>query len=202
MGYVGLRILGVAMPSSTAFLPDTPDDLVDFFRSWDALPKHGLIPRLSDYFDAAPIELQPNVTIVDVHSPTRLTVRLFGTGLEDVSGIYPTDQDLMMLFAKPIQERAKRLVWVVVSHPVGYVCVRRCQTTQGLVYDVPAICLPIAAAGPGPYCFITYASVMDASQTMMLEENLAMVQDVKFRQWIDLGNGMPPVPPQALETGA
>ncbi|MDX2145283.1 MAG: PAS domain-containing protein [Rhodospirillaceae bacterium] len=185
------------MPSPAVFLPDTPHDLVDFFKSWDALPKQGLIPRLSDYLDAAPIELQPNVTIVDVHAPDKLTVRLFGTGLEDVSGIYPTSEDLMLLFSKAIQEKAKRMVWVVVTHPVGYVCVRRCQTAEGLVYDVPAICLPIAVAGPGPYGFITYASVVDASQTMMLEENLEMVQDVQFVQWLDLGNGMPPVPPQA-----
>jgi hypothetical protein len=173
------------------FAPGVPDDVTEFFDRWNALPKRGLIPRLSDYFDTASPDLQPNVTIVDVISPSEMTVRLFGTGLEQASGIYPTTQSLGVLYGEEVWERAKKLVWIVVTHPVGYVCNRRVRTSAGLIVDCPAICLPIRVDDPNRHCFITYANVSGASQELAPEESFQLVQDVQFLHWIDLGAGVP-----------
>lgn len=179
------------MTAKPAFATVMPEDVVAFYERWHALPKRGLIPRLSDYFDTAVPELQPNVTIVDVLSPAEMTVRLFGTGLEEASGLYPTAQSLGVLYGEEVWERAKKLVWVVVTHPVGYLCIRRVRTSAGLIVDCPAIGLPIGVDDPARHCFITYANVSGASQDLAPEESFELVQEVQFLQWIDLGAGVP-----------
>jgi hypothetical protein len=179
------------MTPKPTFSPRVPADVVQFFERWAGLPKQALVPKLSDYLDAAPIKLQPNVTIVDVHSPTEMTVRLFGTGLEEATGLNPTSQDLMLLFGEPIRAQAKWLVWTVVTHPVGYVCIRRVRTSAGLIVSCPAICLPIGVEAKDRQCFITYANVSAASQELAPEESLELVQEVEFLHWIDLGAGVP-----------
>jgi hypothetical protein len=181
----------MSAPASPSWTDRVPADVVQFFLRWSALPKIGLMPRLSDYLDEAPPELQPNVTIVDVLSPTEMIVRLFGTGLEEASGLYPTAQSLRVLYGETLWPRAQKLVWAVVTHPVGYVCVRRVRTSAGLIVDCPAIGLPIGVDMPGRHCFITYANVSSASQELAPEENFELVQDLEFLGWIDLGAGVP-----------
>jgi len=179
------------MTARATFAAGLPADVIAFYERWNGLPKTGLLPRLSDYFDTAAPELQPNVTIVDVLSPAEMTVRLFGTGLEQASGLYPTAQSLGVLYGEEVWERAKKLVWIVVTHPVGYVCIRRVRTSAGLVVDCPAVGLPIGVDIPDRRCFITYANVSGASEELAPEENFELVQEVQFLHWIDLGAGVP-----------
>lgn len=180
-------------PRPPFFQSGTPRDLIEFFERWASLRKDGAIPLLRDYLDTAPVRLQPNVVIVEVHSSTAMTVRLFGTGLERTSGLYPTAQPLMNLYAEAIRDTASQLVWITVTHPVGYICIRHVRTTGGHMVDCPAIGLPLKLDTAEPHCFITYANLDNARQAMARDEGLEAVQDIEFVQWIDIGNGAPPV---------
>lgn len=180
------------MGSRSVFPSTTAPDIIEFFESWEDLPaSQAGIPRLRDYLDTARAHLQPNVTIVDVYSPTEMVVRLFGTRLESVSGLTPTTQDLMMLYSPEVRGLAQRLVWNTVSHPVGYVCTRRVRTKSGLLLDCPAIGLPIGLDDTNLKCFITYASVANAQDALAAKDSFVIVQDVVFEHWIDIGAGEP-----------
>ncbi|MBL8643269.1 MAG: hypothetical protein JNK21_05000 [Rhodospirillaceae bacterium] len=184
------------MSSRSVFPSDTAPDIMAFFESWEDLPLDGgsgpgLVPRLSDYLDAAPPNLQPNVTIVDVYGPDRMVVRLFGTGLETISGLAPTTHDLMTLYGPEVRAMAQRLVWTTVSHPTGYVCTRHVRTKSGLILDCPAIGLPIGVDDPNMKCFITYASIANAKDALAARDSFVVVQDVRFEHWIDIGAGTP-----------
>lgn len=180
-----------AASAQDLFAPGTATDVVQFFERWRALPRTGLVPRLSDYFDTAPAHLQPNVTVVDVHGPSEMTVRLFGTALERTSGHYPTTHDLMGLYAEPIRALACRLVWTAASHPVGYTCVRHVRTTAGRLITCPSIGLPVLLDTGQPLCFITYANIENAREALARCDQLEVVQDIVFGEWIDLGAGTP-----------
>jgi hypothetical protein len=185
------------MGSKSVFPADTPPDILDFFETWEDLPRQdgSLVPRLSDYFDHAPVALQPNVTIVDVYTTTHLVVRLFGTGLESSSGLAPTTHDLMTLYSPDVQALAQRLVWHTVWHPTGYVCTRRVRTKAGRIVDCPAIGLPILTDDPKTKCFITYASISSAREALDARDSFTVVQDITFKHWIDIGAGEPSGPP-------
>jgi len=174
--------------------PTTPKDLVQFFERWDSLPKTGLMPRLRDYLDTAPPQLQPNVVIVDVHADGTMIVRLFGTGLESASGLLPTTHNLMTLYGASVRNMAHRLVLTTVSHPVGYVCTRKVVTTKGAVVECPAIGLPVGVDDAHLKCFITYANIAGARASLSPRDSLELVQDITFHQWIDLGAGVPEAP--------
>lgn len=184
------------MSSRSVFASTTPPDILEFFERWEDLPHskndgRGLVPSLRDYLDNAKPHLQPNVTIVDVLSPTEMVVRLFGTRLESVSGLAPTANDLMMLYSPASRAIARSLVWHTVSHPVGYVCTRRVLTKSGLLLDCPAIGLPIAIDDDTMKCFITYASLANAQEALAARDSIQVVQDVVFEHWIDIGAGEP-----------
>jgi hypothetical protein len=168
-----------------------PEPVREFFDYWNSLPKQGLIPRLDNYFDRAPPHLQPFVGIADVHSPTDIRLRLFGTGLVDLSGQDPTGKPMQHLYAEHVRGRMQDLVWSVATRPVGYLCVRSVATTGGRLFHNPSICLPIAVPMSAVKAVITYAYQDMSAVTFAPSERLDMIQDLRLISWIDLGAGVP-----------
>ena len=118
--------------SKGPFLPTgTLADIVEFHDYWAALPKVSLIPHLNDYFDHAPPHLQPNVAVADVASATDVRVRLYGTGLADLTGSDQTQANVKTLYADFLKAGVGQLAWMVVSRPFGYLGIRSTRTRAG-----------------------------------------------------------------------
>jgi len=169
----------------------TDPDIVKFYFYWLSLPKSGLLPRLSDYLDHAPPELQPFVGISDVYSPIKQKLRLLGTGLVSISGKDPTGAELGVLYVEKVKKQMGQLAWDVVSRPVGYLCVRDLRTTSGRIVHGPSICLPLANPTSPAAAVITYTHVEHADTSFPGDDRAELVQNIRVTHWIDLGAGVP-----------
>ena len=179
-------------PAPIPTLPaGTPQPIAAFLSHWAALPKQGLLPKLSDYLDHAPAHLQPFVAMADVYSPTNLQLRLFGTGLVDLSGRDPTGSGLDVLYAKELQSRMGNVAWEAVSRPAGYLCSRSVRTSLGHVMTCPSIFLPLENHKGAPRIAMTYAHVSSTYREMAHREPADLVQGLVITHWIDLGAGVP-----------
>jgi hypothetical protein len=63
-----------------------PADIMAFAEHWRNARANNLVPSLSDYLDRPPFAHQRDTAIVDVAAPGQMRFRLFGTGLNDLSG--------------------------------------------------------------------------------------------------------------------
>jgi hypothetical protein len=173
---------------------DIPDSIHEFFGYWNGLPKRGLVPRLEDYLDHAPPRLQPYVGIADVLSPYETRMRLFGTGLVDLAGTDPTGGSMQLLYAEPARSKMLRMVWLTVTQPVGYLCIRTVLSTGGRVIQNPSICLPLDVPTSALKSVITFAYQADVRPEFADGERLHLVQDLRLVDWIDIGAGVPDAP--------
>jgi len=175
-----------------ASLPkDTAPDIVDFFSYWSSLPRTGLVPNLSDYFDHAPPKLQPYVGISDIHSPTKMTLRLMGTGLVELGGHDPTGAALELLYSEKIRASMGKAVWGVVTMPTAYLCVRSIRRHSGRILEGASICLPLLNHSATANIVITYANFSINDMKFADQDQLELVQDWRVTHWIDLGAGVP-----------
>lgn len=181
----------IGIPSNTPLPQDTFPDVVKFYSYWISLPKSGRLPRLSDYFDNAPPDLQPFVGISDVYSQTKQKLRLIGTGLVRLAGNDPTGADLGVLYAQTVRERAYELAWEVVNRPIGYLGIRDVRTTFGRIIHGPSICLPLDNPTSPATAVITYTHVERADASASDDDPMELVQDIQLTHWIDLGAGVP-----------
>jgi hypothetical protein len=188
------------LPSSAALagLPTGyAPELEVFFQAWLDLRRPGvLLARLSDYLDRPPYKLQPFVSILDLHGPDKVVVRLFGTALGAVAGQDFTKKPIEPIYPAQDLARAGAIAWASVVHPAGYVCVRKVRSAQGLALSCDCICLPLAAEDSAPKCLITFLRFPNQSPQPPPANATAVVTAFKFINWIDLGAGTPPFPAQ------
>lgn len=189
--------LNTNQPDMLQLPPGYAPDVLAFFDAWSALRAGAIVPRLSDYLDHAPPKLQPFVSIVDVHGPDKVLVRLFGTGMVGIVGHDFTKKDLTPIYSAKDLARVGAIAWQSVIHPAGYLCVRTVKTGHGLVLDCDCICLPLAVQTPLPKCMITFVSFPKQMPRRPGLAELGTVMAVRFVSWIDLGAGIPPPPSSA-----
>jgi len=171
-------------------------DLAVFFKTWLGLRRAGaMLPRLSDYLDAPPFQLQPFVSILDLYGPDKVVVRLFGTALSAVAGQDFTKKTLDPIYPAQDLARAGSIAWRAVVHPAGYVCVRTVRSATGLALSSDCICLPLSAADDAPKCLVTYLRFPQQSPQPPKPDATGVVTSFRFVDWIDLGCGIPQTPP-------
>jgi hypothetical protein len=166
-------------------------DVGVFFNAWRGLRHGALMPRLSDYLDAAPARLQPFVSIVDVHGPDKVLVRLFGTGLAAIAGQDFTKKDFSPIYAAQELARVGAIAWQAVNHPAGYFCMRTVRASNGLVLDCDCICLPLALDQTAPKCMITFVHLPAQLPRLPQTDAVSTVTAVRFISWLDIGAGTP-----------
>ncbi|MDX2223938.1 MAG: PAS domain-containing protein, partial [Rhodospirillaceae bacterium] len=117
--------------------------MATFFGYWNSLPKDHGLPRLPDYLNRAPHDLQPTVAIVDIYTPTDLRVRLFGTALVDLIATELTGKAALSIYAPESHRFASSMAWQAVSQPCGYLCKRTFRSFSGAIITAPGIALPV-----------------------------------------------------------
>ena len=189
LGYNASRMIpNASMPALPA---DTLPEVAELYAYWASLPKLGLMPLLSDYLNHAPPRQQPFIAMVDIYSPTKMKVRLMGTGLVELSGRDATGADLRVLYAEGLEARVGSLGWSVVSRPVGYLGIRTVRTTSGRVVEGSTISLPLANPTSTINVGLTYFHVSDVESRRFESDKAEFVQDFMVKHWIDLGAGVP-----------
>jgi hypothetical protein len=165
-------------------------DILAFAEHWRSTRKDKLVPSLSDYLDSQPFAHQRDTAIVDVIAPGQMRFRLFGTGLNDLSGDELTGRDVLSHFHPSARAEAERISWAAVTTPCGYLLSRKMR--RG-VFAVTAtgIGLPLRHQQSGRLCIVGFTSHISTRTEVVDSDEEAFVNEVKLIQWIDIGERTP-----------
>lgn len=161
-----------------------------FLAYWHSLPKTNHIPKLADFFDSVPPTLAPYLAIADVHGPVAARIRLFGTHLVEQASCDPTGMPVAPLYRKHLRATLHKVLWTVVSHPVGYVSHRKIVGRNGFVNVHPSLGLPIDIPTSGLRAVVNYSGALVTGEYLG-EDRAHLVQEMEFDRWIDIGAGVP-----------
>jgi hypothetical protein len=176
-----------AQPTETGELSGP---LRTFFDFWNSLPKQGLLPQLSDFFDRVPPELAPYLAIVDVRGPGEAPIRFFGTQLVDRAAFDPTGMTVADLYPEELRPLVHGLLWETVRRPVGYLSHRKIVGRHGFVNVHPSVGLPVEIPTSGVRGVVNYSRSVIASNRFT-DDKAHLVQEMRIERWIDIGAGVP-----------
>jgi hypothetical protein len=168
----------------------------NFFDHWRNLPRRngGVIPSSEDYLDQAPAALMAGIFIHEVIDDA-LVVRFMGTDLvsrwrrDDTGKIFGEHMGLHA------QSRLVAVGQAIVGQPCGMVQHGKMETTIGRAAVFEAILLPLAVElGRAPRMVI-FSSMLDSLER---EEFGRQFSDAGTRNWLDVGAGVPDMPPPPL----
>lgn len=165
-------------------------DFVAFWHYWSGLPVKESIPHLSDYLDNAPPALQPNVVLMDVSSPTDMSIRLTGTALAEMVGEM-TGSHAERIYQGEARQKAIATAWRAVNHPCGYTVLRRVRSKSGRMFISSGIVLPLSTNTAGSKTLAGYNQLPTAESGIAQEGQIQAVQEFGETTWLDIGAGIP-----------
>jgi hypothetical protein len=161
-----------------------------FWSYWDGLPKVDHLPLLKDYFDHAPPELQPGMLILDVTSPTTISVRLAGTAVVQAVGeLTGLNED--KLYADDVRLQMIGRTWTAATHPCGYMHTRFYRNVDGYKMVSPGVGLPIRSSNPDVKTVMVFNDDAAIGDPIGLADGDAVVQTHGKVTWLDIGAGVP-----------
>ncbi|MCB2108120.1 MAG: PAS domain-containing protein [Rhodobacteraceae bacterium] len=169
----------------------TDEQILAFWSYWHALPRHGPLPRLSDYLDGVPAYLQPTVVIVDVYSPARFEFRLCGTRLVDLIDREVTGQDVNAVYSGPTQQLAAEVAWRAANQPCGYLSERTVRSFTGVLVTFPGITLPVLTNNADRKTLVNFSNLDQVNIKLGRHDHIDVIQGFELTSWIDIGAGIP-----------
>jgi hypothetical protein len=177
-------------PISVARAGEMPGPIGAFIAYWDSLPKKGLLPQLSDFFDSVPPDLAPYMAIVDIQAPDMAKIRFFGTQLVDSAAFDPTGMTVADLYDATLRPQVHAMLWACSRKPAGYLSRRKIIGRSGYVNIHPSVGLPIEIPTSGVRGVVNYSRSAGGAGHVV-EDRASLVQEMKLERWIDLGAGVP-----------
>jgi hypothetical protein len=167
-----------------------PADILAFAEHWRSTRRDNLVPSLSDYLDRQPFAHQRDTAIVDVVAPGQMQFRLFGTGLNDLSGDELTGHDVLSHFHPSAAAEAERIAWTAVTTPCGYLLSRKMHR-GALAITASGIGLPLRQRQSERLCIVGFTSHISTRTEVVDSKEEAFVSEVKLIRWIDIGKHIP-----------
>lgn len=171
------------------FIEGLGHQYLDFWNFWSSLPRRAFVPQLRDYLDSVEPELQPNVVIMDLMSPTDINIRLAGTAVVDTVGEI-TNSDADQLYVQAVKTRALQQAWAAANHPCGYTVLRTYKTISGMRDIGRALLLPIETTSDRKSVVI-YNGIPTFGNAKLKGDSVQTVIDYQELEWIDIGAGTP-----------
>jgi len=183
-------VLGLTGSMDVLLASAVPADILAFAEHWRITGKDNLVPSLADYLDRRPFAHQSDTAIVDVVAPGQMRFRLFGTGLNDLSGDELTGRDVLAHFHPTARAEAERIAWAAVTTPCGYLVSR---TMRRGPFEITAsgIGLPLKHPQSGRNCIVGFTSHISTRTEVVTSVAEAFVTELRLIQWIDVGQGTP-----------
>jgi hypothetical protein len=165
-------------------------NFVAFWDYWNALPRQGFVPHLSDYLDHVPPHLQPKVVLLDVSSATDVCVRLTGTLVAEFVGEL-TGTDVKDVYQGEARKMAIECAWQSATHPVGYTVVRSVVSKGGVRFNSQALILPLKTDTPGSKTVASFNERPPLDEDESPRDQVESVVMYPKPTWIDIGAGVP-----------
>ena len=162
-----------------------------FLRHWLALRKTDLVPHCRTFLDGPPFALMPNVIIQEVTS-LGLRVRFFGTDMVERWRRDITGSLMGAGFPPAAVERLCLNAAQIVSYPCGMHQIDEVASTMGRNVKFEAIVLPLAVDEGLAKRVVAYSHMLDHLRS---EEGNDHFLHTSLNEWVDLGAGMPALPP-------
>jgi len=178
----------------TDILDEFDPEIARFWDYWNGLPKTGLVPRLSDYLDGVPPQLQPSVALIDVFGPDEFKLRLAGTAIVDAIGGEPTEADTPSVYNAELRKAAAALAWEAVNKPCGYAAKRTIRSRAGRMSLVHGIALPLITERVNAKTLVNFSSLARSVAELDAKDQMESMQGLRPVRWIDIGAGVPETP--------
>ncbi len=151
-----------------------------------------LMPTLQEFLDKAPVALMPYLAIGDVHSPTRLDIRFFGTQLTELFGRDARGQSDFKEVAQAYRGESGQTAWRAARHPAGYLtrCIASLRDTRVALADV--LTLPLASKREDLRHLVKLFDLNRSSVDLARQTPANMITEITFVRWLDLGAETPP----------
>ena len=164
-----------------------------FIAWWQALPRAGFAPRLSEALDQADPEFAPWTCVIDMISDHMLKIRLFGTGLAQAFG-ENTGQNYLDYMPNELRDPIAKSNRVVLDKPCGRLTRASALTNSGREIVLGMVSLPVSHKDQLTQ-IIKYVRIVD---TLDYREGLSKVYRVQHQSWVDIGAGLPENTPRAV----
>jgi hypothetical protein len=187
---VSPRVVGLVEFMDVLLASAVPADILAFAEHWRSARANNLVPSLSDFLDRPPFAHQRDTAIVDVVAPGQMRFRLFGTGLNDLSGDELTGSDVLSHFHPSARAEAERITWAAVTMPCGYLLSRKMRRGAFSI-TASGIGLPLLHQQSGRFCIVGFTSHISTQTKVVDSVAEGFVNEVKLTQWLDIGARTP-----------
>jgi len=171
-----------------------------FLSHWKSLRSDAaLVPSSCDYLDRVNPALQPFVAFSDLDPLQRHTIALYGTALVEQWGKDMTGQTIQCTPANPPSMQLLENLSRCAAHPCGLWEISRFATSKGRIILREILALPLATGRTGRTRLARYHHVIEDLGEVELFTGLVETLD---KQWLDIGQGRPALPPQVIAASA
>jgi hypothetical protein len=164
-----------------------------FFQHWQAVPRRSglLMPHTDDYLDQAPVRLMGSVFIHEIVGDS-LLVRFMGGDLVQRWQRDETGHEFGASLPPLVKARLVTITKMLFAHPCGVLQHGMLGTSAGREATFEGILLPLAVDAPAPPRIVVFSVVLDQLERLEHGNKFASAGE---RSWVDLGYGVPAIPP-------
>ena len=157
---LGAGVPEIVIPASTQtdeINLQSQDNLFETFKEhWFYLRGDEQIPTVSEFLNRPIPVLQPQVTILDIHSPQSITFRLIGTAMADKLGLDATGKNILEFAPKDEGQSLFKIVSQMVRHPCGAEILSTLTATTGRSYRIRSVGFPLRRREEDPDCIVWF----------------------------------------------
>ena len=184
-----VRRMGARARLSGLFTSTGDREITAFFDHWSDLRGSNQVPHLRAFLDHPAPAFQPYVTIIDVDSSGRTSVRLMGGERFDLAA-RPTSQaePMRVVYSPRLYPKLHAVTVACVSRPCGFRAIRSFESTDGQKHRAAVIALPLVVDDPRVKSFVHYQFLLGSKAYRGAAQ---VVTAIHSPQWIDIGAGVP-----------
>lgn len=178
---------------SAALTPYFEEPQQAFVAHWKQLAAEGaLVPTLQAFLDKPSPLHAPQLFIFEIENH-RLRVRLQGTALVDRWGKDFTGQLLYEKASAKFREDSIANFLALVAMPCGCFMVDQLATDRGRISQAKIVLLPLSPKPGRPPLVVAYSTEIES---LLWNERLTAKSVTVEAEWLDLGAGIPALPPR------
>ena len=138
-------------------------------------------------------KLLPDISILELKSPTEIAFRLAGSNLAHRIGRDPTGANILDFTPPDMRDGVSFLSWQAVAHPCGHFAVYRVERKFGAHQTFHSVTLPLRASADEtvPSQLISFGGAEGSVGFTTPPEPVLTTGELKEFRYVDLGHGVP-----------
>ena len=165
------------------------EEAIAFLDYWSGLPKRdGILPDRQDFDPVDIAKLMPMTVMIEGSSPEDMRFRLFGTGIQALTGFDLTGERYMDYQAADARHSFTSAMALQLDPPCGRASDLTVRAQNGQTTFLQTLVLPMAFEKKGVPLLLGHVSILDRGD---FGDGAFEVLSLANSRWIDLGGGVP-----------